>query len=195
MISAPLRIMIVAALCVLSLIALVVRESMARAAGTEVQMSMEAVDPRALLSGNYVTVSLREALPAGALCPTNAAGLNNEWVALKPDGAIAHAIGGASTREDALRQAPLAAHGSLSCNDASPGFFGIGATHATMVADLGIQRFYVGQAEARRIDDLLRHADRNAPSPVNAIVSIGQDGRARLKGLSVKGERLELNWL
>ena len=62
MLNAPLRIVIVAALCVAGLIGLVVRETMARNSGTEVLLAMEAVDPRALLSGHYVIVQLRESL-------------------------------------------------------------------------------------------------------------------------------------
>lgn len=197
MLNTPYRILIVAALCVIALIGLVVREGMARAAGTEVQMAMAGVDPRGLLSGNYVTVSLSEALPAGATCPQSSTiELDpHNWVALKVDGQLAHAVGTAPDRARVLQQAPLAVRGTMHCDDASPGFFGLWATHARITTDLGIERFYIGGDQAHRIDEVLRHADRNAPSPVNAIISIGQDGRARLKGLSVNGERLELNWL
>jgi hypothetical protein len=36
---------------------------------------------------------------------------------------------------------------------------------------------------------------QEGPRRVLAILSIGTDGRARLKGLQVDGRRLELSWL
>ena len=90
MLNAPLRIMIVAALCAVGLIGLVVREGYERsgrnAGSRDIEMQMQAVDPRALLSGHYVIVSLQTTLPAfteGAPCSTFAAlGDEGSWVAL-----------------------------------------------------------------------------------------------------------------
>ena len=46
-----------------------------------------------------------------------------------------------------------------------------------------------------RIEAILREQNAGDEARVYAFVSIGRDGRARLKGLMVDGERLELNWL
>ena len=92
--KAPIRILIVAALCVLALIGLVVRESMARASGTEVLLAMEAVDPRALLSGHYVIVALREELSAEDACWSEQS--REPWLGLAPSGETA---GGATIYE------------------------------------------------------------------------------------------------
>jgi hypothetical protein len=61
--------------------------------------------------------------------------------------------------------------------------------------DLGIDRFYVNQAEAQRIERALAEQRNDARRRVLAIVSIGRDGIARLKGLIIDGRRMELNWL
>ena len=69
------------------------------------------------------------------------------------------------------------------------------APSAPPCLDLSIDRFYVNQAEAQRIEHALAE-QRNDPSRrVLAIVSVGRDGRARLKGLMIDNRRLELNWL
>jgi hypothetical protein len=62
----------------------------------------------------------------------------------------------------------------------------------TIVLDLGVDRFHVNEAEGRAIDALLSHpAATGTEGPVQAIVSLGHDGRARMKGLLVNGQRIE----
>lgn len=208
MTKAPIRILIVAALCVLSLIGLVVRESMARASGTEVLLAMEAVDPRSLLSGHYVIVGLAETLPDGAVCPAGTATddtflpdestmlLRREsWLALRPNGSRHSLVGIADTKSEALSLAPTAAMGIAWCTPPTASAEGQPASPGNMRLDLGIDRFHINQADAERIDRLLRAQNSDAEQHIFAIVSIGEDGRARLKGLQVDGERLELNWL
>jgi hypothetical protein len=60
---------------------------------------------------------------------------------------------------------------------------------------LGIERFHINQADAVRIERILRERVPGGEPRAYAIVSVGRDGRARLKGLMVDGERLELSWL
>ena len=196
--KAPIRILIVAALCALSLIGLVVRESMARASGTEVLLAMEAVDPRSLLSGHYVIVSLQERIEGECGPPPS---MDNElerdlasyrWLALRKSG-MAHSVTGTGrTRDEALTEGEVAVLGTSECTAA----FGPEEEAPASVTrlNIGIERFHIAQAEAERIDTLLR-SQEPGEQRIFAIVSIGQDGRARLKGLQVDGERLELNWL
>ncbi len=192
--AAPIRILIVAALCVLMLIGFVVREGMARASGAEVVMAMAGVDPRSILSGNYVAVSLSERLtPPGQHCPaTNAA---DTWLALSSEGGLAHVTGSGATRQEALQHGSVAVRGSVNCAEPTPETSEVSAMNGSLNTDLGINRVYLSLADANRVTDLLRHADPDAEAPVDAILSIGDDGRARLKGLMVKGQRMELTWL
>ena len=60
---------------------------------------------------------------------------------------------------------------------------------------LGVERFHVSQADAQRIERVLRAQNIDGAARAFAIVSIGRDGRARLKGLMIDGERLDLSWL
>lgn len=208
LIKPMLRILIVAALAALGLIGLVVRESVARAAGTEVLLAMEAVDPRSLLSGHYVIVGLAEALPVGAACPPGAgdtgvflpAAMQSlrsgaSWVALRPSRERHSLAGAADTRSGALALGALAVRGSASCALPVPASEGAPASPALARLYLGVDRFHINQSEAQRIDALLRAQAPGAEAKIYAIVSIGEDGQARLKGLMVEGERLELNWL
>lgn len=198
--KAPIRILIVAALCVLTLIGLVVRESMARASGTEVLLAMEAVDPRALLSGHYVIVALRDQISAEDACWSEQS--REPWLGLAPSDETA---GGATIYELAAESsAPvfsvsepgvIAVRGSFICNPPLPAAGDFVGAPGTISLDLGISRFHINQSDAERIDRMLRMQTSGGVQRIFAIVSIGQDGRARLKGLQVDGERLELNWL
>lgn len=204
--KAPIRILIVAALCALSLIGLVVRESAARASGTEVLLAMEAVDPRALLSGHYVIVALTENLAADAACPAGSDGdsflpaelgalqPNGHWLALRPGERVHSLAGVAASREQALALAPVAVRGNASCTPPTTAGEGVDARPGSVRLDLGVSRFHINQADAQRIDAMLREQTGDQQR-VFAIVSVGTDGRARLKGLMVEDERLELSWL
>jgi uncharacterized membrane-anchored protein len=181
--SAALRILSVACLCALGLVALVVREGRARESGTEVILRMAAIDPRSLLSGHYVIVDIRETMAAGLSCPPGTeVFLDDGWVAFRQEGDHHTVAGMAATREEALALAPIAVRGRATCYSASE----------TIETTIGVDRFYINQSDAERIDGILR--GRDDEGRVSAIVSAGTDGRARLKGLVVDGERIELRW-
>jgi hypothetical protein len=186
--DAPLRILSIATLCALGLVALVVHEGLARASGTEVILRMQAVDPRSLLIGHYVIIDLQETTPADTSCPSGTDGgppVDGErvrWVALRPNGDHHSVAGMAMSREAALELAPIAVRGHAWC---APG---------SMRTTIGLNRFYTNQTEAQRIERIMR-AQRPGEGRVSAIVSVGRDGNARLKGLIVEGERIELRWI
>ncbi len=195
LLSAPIRILIIAALCVAGLIGLVMRESAARARGAEIIVRMEAVDPRALLSGHYVIVALSETLPEGAACPAQMEtdGDEETWLAFaRSDDNHHRAVAMTATREEARTHGALVTRGMLWCNEAAPAEGDAPARPAQLNTDVGVDRFHIAQREAERIEALMR--DAGAPGAVAAILSLGADGRARLKGLMVEGERLELTW-
>ncbi len=223
MLKAPLRIMIVAGVCVLALIGLVVREGYERSrpdspTSRDIQLQMQAVDPRALLSGHYIIVSFQTTLrgPAGeSHCSRFAAvGETESWVALAdlrstpfvPDpqaGPRTYSpVGVAATREaaqaisdDVRRGGGLAVRGTAYCSELTDEEPRHGSAATVQTQLVGVQRFYAPQAEAERVDALLRAQTPDNPATVFAIVNIGRDGRARLKALNVNGEIIELNWL
>lgn len=179
-----LRIVVVAAICAASLIGLVVSENAARNSGQEVLLAMEAVDPRSLLSGHYVALGLTQTLAPGAQCPAQD---DWRWVALRPAGNAYALAGGAMSRDEA-QQSGLPVRGTFMCVPPA------GPTERGWVQlDIGIERYHADQREAERIERTLREAEPETPS--YAVVSIGTDGRARLKGLVIGDERLDLSFL
>jgi len=195
-----LRIAAVAALAVLGLIGLVVWESWQRAAGTEVVLSIATVDPRGLLSGDYVAISLQEPVAVGRACPpgidTDPAAVTGkepeQWIALAPAGDHAAAVGAAGERAGALRFAPLVVRGRATCAAPTPATADSGGAPGTLALDLGVDRFYADQAEVQRINETSTIC-QSGSCPVAAIVSIGRDGKARLKGLRINGQRVVLS--
>lgn len=206
------RIGTMAVLLVLALIALLVRENAARASGQEVRLAMEAFDPRSLLSGHYAALQMVQRLPDGAECPPDLeAHYSSEesWVALSPAPGGVHQVSGAGgTRAAALRHGTLVVRGEANCrqdivtpepppseptidDDARPET----ETQQTIITlDIGIDRFYAGQTQAEALEDTLRDQGQADAPAAFAIVSIGQDGRGRLKGVEVGGTRADLNW-
>lgn len=205
MLKPPIRILIVAALCALGLIGLVVRETMARSQGTEVLLAMEAVDPRSLLSGHYVIVAFAENLPVGAQCPPSADGAmffpsrlglaqtGDAWIALRRRGRAHTLAGAAGSRQEALAFGSIVVRGTASCMAPAEPADGVDPRPGVTRLDLGIDRFHINQTDAQRIETVLRRQNPGEQR-IFAIVSIGEDGRARLKGLVVDSERLNLDW-
>ncbi|MBC7769037.1 MAG: GDYXXLXY domain-containing protein [Phycisphaerales bacterium] len=190
-INAAPRILIVAGVCVLALIGLVVSEGFARQGGQDVLLPMEAVDPRSLLSGHYVQLNLTQRLEPNETCPSVA---GEEWIALREAGEAHVAIGTAASREQAqLLGLPI--RGQLTCSAPAPGSDLIEGTPGWVQLDLGFDRFHINQTEALRIERVLREQTVNEATRAYAIVSVGRDGRGRLRGLVVDGERFELDWL
>lgn len=191
-INAAPRILIVAGLCAAALVGMVIAEGNARAGGLEAVLPMEAVDPRALLSGHYVQINLTQQLEPGVECPPG--GETSKWIALRQDGDIYRLTGGADSREGALQHGPVPVRGSFFCSAAVaapdqppvPGW---------ITLRLGVDRFHINQTDALRIEQVLREQRADEATRAFAIVSIGRDGRARLRGLMIDGERLELTWL
>jgi hypothetical protein len=199
-ISPVWRILVVALVAMAALVTLVVQEGRARAAGVEALFAMEAIDPRSLLSGHYVIVNLQRTLPAGAPCASAAPSKAGEeaipydhegWLAIAPDPAQARILGLGRTREDAAAFGGLTVRGSYRCSENMPGDFNTGPLESI---DLGVDRFHINQREAERIEQILRQQGGVETTRAFAIVSIGKDGRARLKGLQIDGKRLELKW-
>jgi hypothetical protein len=196
--AAWIRILAVAGLTVLALVGIVVHEQMARDAGVEIRMAMQPVDPQALLSGAYVEVSPTEALPVGQPCPPGAtqgvfpsANLGqrpSHWVGLAQHGDTWSVAGVADTQAAAAKFAPLTARGDAYCIIAVPDAPG------SVTTELGVDRVSLSQDEATHISELVARPVAQGGGTVQALISIGADGQARMKGLVVNGQRLELTW-
>jgi len=193
-----IRILAVAALSIAALVGLVVHEGMARDAGAEVVMPMQPVDPQSLLSGHYVVISLQAPLAIGQACPPGAetgilpnfdASMRKpRWVALAVGaGRHAQVAGVADTQAQARRFAPLTAPGDAYCVASAPDAQGFVATW------LGVDRFHLEQGEAQRVADAMSPTSDH-PAPVAAILSVGGDGRARVKGVIIGAQRIAPNW-
>lgn len=210
MLNAPMRIMIVAGVCVLGLIGLVVREGYERDAPTSqaIEMRMQAIDPRSLLSGHYVIVSLQDIIVTndGADPCANFQAIENRrsWLAITstgseggaappPEAPRAYApVGARSTREEA-QALGLAVRGWATCSEIPQEASTPTRTAAVQTNLAGIERFHAPQAEAERIDALMRAQAED--TQVYAMINVSTDGSARLVGLKVNGEIISLNWL
>lgn len=199
------RLLAAGALCFLALIGLVVMEARARAAGVELLLPMQPVDPRALLTGHYVQLSFADTLEPGESCPPLVdaqasttifrSGEPQYWIALKPKGDVHVLAGEYATKAEALANGPVVARGTARCEsmfrptpEASEG----GESAQTVILTLSIDRFHADQDEAEALERILR--DGATGDRVAAIVSVGKDGAVRTKGLVVDGERVELTW-
>ena len=172
-----------------ALVWLILSEHRARAEGTEVRLALGGVDPRSLLSGHYVRLAFADTTPAGVACPRriwSGKAADRKWVALRVSEGRARVAGEAPTREAALRLAPLVVRGNINCWGGTP-------ERETVSLDIGLDRFHASQKEARAIEAALRASSASEPTAF-ALVSIGKDGRARLKGLEVEGRRVMLDW-
>lgn len=191
-IPAPHRILAVAGLCAATLVALVITESFAREGGQEITLPMEAVDPRALLTGHYVQLNFTNRLEQNEVCPTNSAG---EWVALRPQGNIYVAAGAADSRDAAERLGPLPVKGTFTCSAPTPAQPDLAAMPGWLALDLGVDRFHINQTDAMRIERVLREQRAGEEARAFAVLSVGNDGRARLRALVIDNERFDLRWL
>jgi hypothetical protein len=200
--SAPVRIAAAVLLLAGGLVGLVVRENVAREQGREVRLALAGYDPRSVLQGHFVRFNLAQTFPDGAKCPAGADGITLQpkgWVALRAERDHHVPAGAAQTRAGALRLAPIVVRGTLTC-------IGISNTTETpgrpvetrpmvqsVQLDLGVDRIHLDQADAEAMEAELRRASPGG-APGYAILSIGRDGRARVKGVIVGRKRVDLGW-
>ena len=198
----PARIVTAAGLLALALIGLVVREGVARAQGREVRLAIEAYDPRSLLSGHYLQFQIQDRPAGDSACPPGAEGDPRSrirgWIALVPAGGRHRAAGFADSRAGAERLGPVAVRGRLTCLPRGrPGPEGAQMEpEMTAVLDLGVDRFHAEQDQAERMEAALVRGAEGMPdgeTPL-AVVSVGRDGKARLKAVVIGGRRTDLDW-
>ncbi len=184
------RILGAAAVLVGLLVALVVRENFARSHGREVRLPMEAVDPRELLTGHYVALQLTQLQAPGQPCPPGSgAALKSSWIALTPTATGGRVTGVGADRAAAAKFGPIQLKGKANCwgDPREP------KERARVSVDIGIRRFHASQEEAEAFDKALLNRKVGEVSAW-AIVSVGEDGRGRLKGVIVGDHRADLTW-
>jgi uncharacterized membrane-anchored protein len=199
------RLLAAGAACLAALVGLVIAEGRARAAGAEVILPMQPVDPRALLTGHYVQLAFAHQLPVGARCPPLIQDQAmrgpfdrrpTPWLALQRSGDIHVLAGEYATKAEAQQHGEIVARGSARCDVipvAPPDGEASAPLETAMVTlDLGVDRFHADQDEAEALEKILR--DRESIDRMAAIVSIAPDGTARTKGVLVDGKRVELTW-
>jgi len=190
----PARILGAGLLLVLMLVGLVTYESRARNAGQEVILAMEAVDPRNLLTGHYVSLRLTQALLPGQACPPRTQPYSEGgWLALRADGAQHRFVGAGPTREAAkAKGGDVLIRGGVYCSRVAVGE--AGESREAVTLDIGVDRFHAGQDQAQAMEKALRARRDPGAAPAFAVVSVGDDGRARLKGVILDGKRTDLDW-
>lgn len=203
-ISLAQRLLAAGAVCLLALIGLVVMEGRARAAGKEIILRMQPVDPRALLTGHYVQLSFADTLEPGEACPPPIAEppaspvfereRRDHWLVLRKDGDVHVLVGGYATRPKSLPYGEVVVRGTARCEPPfTPEPGGDGATTpATVFLDLSVDRFFADQDEAEALEKILR--DRDNVDRTAAILSVSEDGTVRTKGILIDGKRVELTW-
>jgi hypothetical protein len=200
--SVPVRIVAAAALLALGLVGMVVRENLAREQGQEVRLALAGYDPRSLLQGHFVQFNLTHTFADGTKCPPGADGITTRpkgWVALRREGDHHAPTGAAETRAGALRLGEVAVRGQLTCLGVTTTLQIPGRPPETtpMVQsvglDLGVDRIHLDQAAAEALEAELRRAPGGQP-PGYAVLAVGPDGRARVKGVIVGRKRVDLDW-
>lgn len=191
--SAPVRILAAAVLLTLALVAVVVREGLARAGGDEVRLAITGYDPRSLLSGHYVLFQLADRLPTEQVCPDpEQIGPTETWFGVAPAGETHRIVAGAAQPEATLLRGTLLVRGSVVCSGIrTVPQGGAGAEPDLSLLDIGVDRIHLDQAQAEALEKRLRDRDDVA---AHAVFSIDGAGKARLKGLIVEGQRYDLDW-
>lgn len=186
-----LRIMGAALVLIALLIGLVLRENQARDAGREVRLPMEAVDPRELLTGHYVALRLTQLQAPGQACPpgSEAVMVKPGWIALTPGPTGDRVTGVGPDRASAAKLGPVQLRGKVNCWGGSreP------TDRARLDLDIGVRRFHADQAQSEGFDKALSNR-KVGEATAWAVVSVGEDGKARLKGVIIGGRRADLNW-
>jgi uncharacterized membrane-anchored protein len=195
----PLQILLAATGLALCLVGIVVREGAARAGGQEVWLDIDGSDPRSLLTGHFVRFQMQSEAPALMPCPEFQA--DHAWIALRRDGDRYLASGSGKTREAAAALGEVAVRGRGSCDehfsrsiDPVTGAPVLSPQRVlTTTLQLGVDRLHVDQTQAKALETALqaRGVER---APAYAVISVGKDGKARLKGLSIAGRRTNLDW-
>ena len=195
--SIPVRIVAAAGVLALGLVGLVVREGAARSAGQEVRLAITGYDPRSLLTGHYVQFRLQDTLPQEAVClivGQEVRGGPDTWFAVRREGDGHRIVAAAPSRAAALKLGEVAVRGSAQCYGMVTRERGKPpqVSYMSVSLDVGVDRIHLEQGEAKALETALR--GWGEPPGSRAVLSVGPDGKARLKGVVVGDKRADLDW-
>jgi hypothetical protein len=179
----------IAAAAVLSalLVGAVIQHRMLLGASQEVIMAARGFDPRELLMGHYVVLQLQPnelRVADGAQLQTGAP----VWVRLARGGELGDwrivSVGGAP---------PASAPGEIAARARIANVYGVtdeaGTISSFVQLDWGVDRVYLAQADAKRVEDAIFPREDDPP-PVNAILALTSEGRFMFKGVMLGDERI-----
>lgn len=174
----------------------IVWEGYQRFAGNQVTLPVVGLDRFELERSRTSPIIFEDRLGEGMDCPTpvrireRVFIFGGSWLSLTTAqdeglgrrGQVASVWG---SGRDAKASKEIAVLGTVSCQTVAGGM--------TVQYQLGIDRLHATEAEASAIRAALRRV--YGPPKAQAILSIGIDGRARLLGVIVNGQRIDLkNW-
>ncbi len=143
------RLLAAGAVCLAALIALVVVEDRARAAGREVIVNMEPIDPRSILSGHYVMLGFTDVMPDGEACPVLATNPGDDgWLALKQRDDRHVVAASAPTRAALDGKGDVFVRGWAMCDEPAPASTDTPPAPATpgrITMHLGVERIHADQ--------------------------------------------------
>jgi uncharacterized membrane-anchored protein len=168
-----LRLVLIAAAMSAFLVAMIVDHHWRRTGGTEVILDLQPIDPRDLLAGYYVIIS------------TPVHRISYDDVDGDADFSVHDDIYVVVEAEADGGWVPVSVHRERP----DTGFFLYGkvqsASATQLTAHFNIERYYADESTAQALEDR-QWSDRDS---LRLIVSVGDDGRALIRGLEIEGER------
>ncbi len=163
--------------------------------GREVLLNVQPLDPRDLFRGDYVTLGYEitrisgEALGPKGEVPEGIERGGTFYAVLSLDAASnTWSIARVSARlpNDLAANEAVIKGRVRQLYDVGPAASGEAPAGKTIVARYGIETYFVPEGTGKALEDKVRSAS------IKAIVALGADGTAALKGLIVDGERRDL---
>lgn len=144
--------------------------------GTDVTLTVEPIDPRDLLRGDYVVLSYPISVLTGEMAPEGAQRGDTIHVRVAPDAdgvyrPVAASLGGGIGTPPAEGEVDI--RGIVR-----------NATSGRVHALFGIERFYVPEGKGRGIEENMRQ-DR-----FEVVVAVGEDGSAQIRSLLHDGQAI-----
>ena len=166
------------------------------AAGRDILVNSQAVDPRALLTGHFARLALQPAAIDAPAAATSALKPNaRAFVTLEPAGAPGdwRATAISSERPQTAAGAIVVAVRVTSVMSQESSTGGM----ARVDFAWGPDRIYLDQTEALAVEEAARRtvdAPTGAAPRVRAILSLADDGGTLIKGVEIDGRRIETRW-
>lgn len=155
------------------------------AAGTEILLLTEGFDPRGLLRGHYAEVRYR--INSASAVPSeinNSVAFERGFVTIVPADGDWAVVAVTRARPSSVPAGGHAIAAKVRGSAEPSGYLDI---------LYGIERVYAQQSEAEALERTLRGPDEET-GEVRMAVSLGAEGRLRLKGIVIDGERRDFTW-